>query len=137
MIRFTPRHHANFHCLQPALLLLSFGPGPMAAVSVCLAQAPEIEIRTRGYELFYHTCTLGRSRSHVAYWSLRHHHQRSWRAPSRFQVHIGLCKLLIQKHDWIRSLAPRLVSSSSASTSFLHPWTRTSGSSQCFSRTTS
>ena len=52
MIGFSPRHHAKFHCLQPALLLLSFGPGPMAAVSSAFAQPPEVEIETLGYKLF-------------------------------------------------------------------------------------
>ena len=53
MISFAPCHHAEFHCLQPALLLLSFGPGPMAAVSSAFAQPPEVEIETTlGYKLF-------------------------------------------------------------------------------------
>ena len=44
MIRFSPRHHAKFYCLQPALLFLTSGPGPMAAVSVSIAQPPEVKV---------------------------------------------------------------------------------------------
>ena len=93
--------------------------------------------RNTGLWVVYPTCTHGRCWQHVPCW--RHHlnPQDSGHAPSRLQVHIGVCKSLIQKHDWIRSLAPRLVSSSSASTSCPHPWTRTNGSSQHFSHTTS
>ena len=41
MIGFARWHHAEFHHLQPALLFPTLGPGPMAAVSVSLAQPPE------------------------------------------------------------------------------------------------
>ena len=46
MVRCTPRHHAKFHCLQPALLIPTSGPGPVAAVSGSIAQPPEVEMGT-------------------------------------------------------------------------------------------
>ena len=48
MIGFAPWHHAEFHHLQPALLFPTLGPGPVAAVTVSLAQPPEVEIETLG-----------------------------------------------------------------------------------------
>ena len=65
MISFAPCHHAKLHCLQPALLLLSFGPGPMAAVSVSLAQPPEVETGKLEHESYFTTPALLEGLGHM------------------------------------------------------------------------
>ena len=144
MPRIWTWYHIDFHCLQPAPLTPTSAPRPVATVFGSIAQDPdnkEAEIKEQRWSKLYvihQTCTDGKYRLQSGCWCHPPYpRQGSWRAPSRFRVHIGVCKSLTQKHDWIRSLAPRLVSSSSASTSCPHPWTRTNGSSQHFSHTTS
>ena len=89
----------------------------------------------------YPTCTHGRCWQHVPCW---HHHlnpQDSGHAPSRLQVHIGVCKSLIRKEKIFGRLAPDPLwpSSPSASTSRLYRQflcSRTSGSRNQISHTT-
>ena len=57
-MRFSPWLHFNLFCLEPAPRLVRIvGPGPMAAVSVSLAQPPDVEIGTLEHELFIYLFT--------------------------------------------------------------------------------
>ena len=103
MTRIWTWYHINFHCLQPAPLTPSSAPRPVATVFGSIAQYPdkEAEIREQRWSKLYvihQTCTDGKYRSQSGYWCHPPYpRQGSWRAPSIFRVHIGVCKSLIRK----------------------------------------
>ena len=148
MPRIWTWHHIDFHCLQPAPLTPTSAPRPVATVFGSIAQDPdnkEAEIREQRWSKLYvihQTCTDGKYRLQSGCWCHPPYpRQGSWRAPSRFRVHIGVCKSLIRKEKIFGLMAPDPLwpSSPLASTSRLYRrflCSRTSGSRNQISHTT-